>query len=75
MTQHILMIWMATAVAAFTGLVGCTTKGATSAAAAPRAVQVARARMALVDNILRAVGFADAEGRGASGMDDTDRAR
>jgi hypothetical protein len=26
MTQQILMIWLATAVAAFTGLVGCTTK-------------------------------------------------
>jgi len=26
MTQHILMIWLATAVAAFSGLVGCTTK-------------------------------------------------
>jgi len=26
MTQHILMIWMATAVATFSGLVGCTTK-------------------------------------------------
>jgi hypothetical protein len=28
MTQHILMIWMATAVGAFSGLVGCTTEGA-----------------------------------------------
>jgi hypothetical protein len=26
MTQHILMIWLATAVGAFSGLVGCTTK-------------------------------------------------
>jgi len=67
MTQHILMIWMATGVAAFTGLVGCTTKGAASATAASRAVQVTRVRTALVDNILRAVGFADSERRDAAG--------
>ena len=57
MTQHILIIWMATAVAAFSGLVGCTTKGAASAAAASRAVQVTRVQMALLDNTLRAVGL------------------
>jgi hypothetical protein len=69
MTQHILMIWMATAVAAFTGLVGCTTRdaassaGSANSAAGSRAVQASRARMALVDILLRAVGFADTEKR------------
>ena len=57
MTQHILMIWMATAVATFSGLVGCTSMGAASTRAAVRAVQVTRAQSAFLDNILRAVGL------------------
>jgi RND family efflux transporter MFP subunit len=57
MTQHVLIIWMATAVAAFSGLVGCTSKGAASAVAAARAVQVTRVHMAFLDNTLRAVGL------------------
>jgi multidrug efflux pump subunit AcrA (membrane-fusion protein) len=57
MTQHILIIWMATAVATFSGLVGCTSKGAASAIAAARAVQVTRVQMAVLDNTLRAVGL------------------
>ena len=56
MTQHVMIIWMATAVAAFSGLVGCTTKGAASTDAAARAVQVTRVQMAILDNTLRAVG-------------------
>jgi membrane fusion protein, multidrug efflux system len=57
MTQHIMIIWMATAVATFSGLVGCTSKGAASAIAAARAVQVTRVKMAVLDNTLRAVGL------------------
>ncbi len=57
MTQHIMIIWMATAVATFSGLVGCTSKGAASAIAAARAVQVTRVQMAVLDNTLRAVGL------------------
>jgi multidrug efflux system membrane fusion protein len=57
MTQHIVIIWMATAVATFSGLVGCTSKGAASAAAAIRAVQITRVQMAVLDNTLRAVGL------------------
>ena len=57
MTQHILIIWMATAVATFSGLVGCSSKGAASAIAAARAVQVTRVQMAVLDNTLRAVGL------------------
>lgn len=56
MTQHTVIIWMATAVATFSGLVGCTGKGATNAIAAVRAVQVTRVQMAILDNTLRAVG-------------------
>jgi RND family efflux transporter MFP subunit len=57
MTQHMIIIWAATAVATFSGLVGCTTKGATDAVAAARAVQVTRVQMAILDNTLRAVGL------------------
>ncbi len=57
MTQHIMIVWMATAVATFSGLVGCTSKGAANAIAAARAVQVARVQMAVLDNTLRAVGL------------------
>jgi len=57
MTQHIMIIWMATAVATFSGLVGCSSKGAASAIAAARAVQVTRVQMAVLDNTLRAVGL------------------
>jgi RND family efflux transporter MFP subunit len=57
MTQHILIIWMATAVATFSGLVGCSSKGAASAIAAARAVHVTRVQMAILDNTLRAVGL------------------
>ena len=57
MTQHMIIIWAATAVATFSGLVGCTTKGATDAIAAARAVQVTRVQMAILDNTLRAVGL------------------
>jgi RND family efflux transporter MFP subunit len=57
MTQHILIIWMATAVATFSGLVGCSSKGAASAVAAARAVHVTRVQMAILDNTLRAVGL------------------
>ena len=56
MTQHIMIIWMATAVATFSGLAGCTSKGAANAIAAARAVQVAPVQMAVLDNTLRAVG-------------------
>src|ERR1017187_1404437 len=37
--------------------VGCTSKGAASAIAAARAVQVTRVQMAVLDNTLRAVGL------------------
>jgi membrane fusion protein, multidrug efflux system len=57
MTQHMMIIWMATAVATFSGLVGCTSKGTASAIAAARAVQVTRVQMAVLDNTLRAVGL------------------
>jgi RND family efflux transporter MFP subunit len=57
MTQHMIIIWAATAVATFSGLVGCTTKGATDAIVAARAVQVTRVQMAILDNTLRAVGL------------------
>lgn len=57
MTQHMIIIWAATAVATFSGLVGCTTKGATDAIAAARAVQVTRVQMAILDNTLRVVGL------------------
>jgi membrane fusion protein, multidrug efflux system len=57
MTQHMIIIWAATAVATFSGLVGCTSKGATDAIAAARAVQVTRVQMAILDNTLRAVGL------------------
>jgi RND family efflux transporter MFP subunit len=57
MTQHIVIIWMATAVATFSGLVGCSSKGAASAIAAARAVQVTRVQMAVLDNTLHAVGL------------------
>jgi RND family efflux transporter MFP subunit len=57
MTQHIMIIWMATAVATFSGLVGCSGKSAAGALAAARAVQVTRVQMAVLDNTLRAVGL------------------
>ncbi len=57
MTQHVVIIWMATAVATFSGLVGCTSKSAPSAAAAVRALQITRLRMAILDNTLRAIGL------------------
>jgi membrane fusion protein, multidrug efflux system len=57
MTQHAMIIWMATAVATFSGLVGCTSKGAASAIVAARAVQVTRVQMAVLDNTLRSVGL------------------
>jgi hypothetical protein len=57
MTQHILMIWIATAVATFSGLVGCTGSGAASARAAARAVHVPRMQVDFLDNMLRAVGW------------------
>jgi RND family efflux transporter MFP subunit len=52
-----IIIWAATAVATFSGLVGCTSKGTTDAIAAARAVQVTRVQMAILDNTLRAVGL------------------
>jgi hypothetical protein len=57
MTQHILIIWLATAVATFFALVGSTTKGAASTVSAPRAVQDTRGQMALLGSALRAVGL------------------
>jgi RND family efflux transporter MFP subunit len=57
MTQHILIVWTAITVATFSGLVGCTSKGAASALAAARAVQVTRVQMAILDNTLHAVGL------------------
>ena len=57
MTQHIMIIWMATIVATFSGLVGCSSKGAASAVGPARAVQVTRVQMAMLDNTLRAVGL------------------
>lgn len=56
MTQHILTIWMASAVAAFFALVGCTTRDAASAAPSSRGVQVTGLLSALLDNALRALG-------------------
>lgn len=57
MTQQIWIIWIATAVAAFSGLVGCTAKSSASAVIAARAVQTTRVQMAFLDNTLRAVGL------------------
>jgi RND family efflux transporter MFP subunit len=57
MTQHILIIWMATAAAAFSALIGCTSKGAANAAISARAVHVTPVHMAALDNTLRAVGL------------------
>jgi RND family efflux transporter MFP subunit len=57
MTQHMLIFWMATTAAAFSGLLGCTSKGAANAALQTRAVQVTRAHMSVLDNTLRAVGL------------------
>ena len=56
MTQHMIIVWAATAVATFSGLVGCSAKGAADAVTA-RAVQVSRVQMALLDNTLHAVGL------------------
>lgn len=57
MTQHLLIVWMATMVAAFSGLIGCTSKGAANPATQARAVQVTRVKMAALDNTLRVVGL------------------
>jgi multidrug efflux system membrane fusion protein len=57
MTQHFLIFWMATMVAAFSGLIGCTGKGAANPAVQTRAVQVTRVQMAALDNTLRVVGL------------------
>src|SRR5258707_6229039 len=61
MTQHILIIWMATAVAAFSGLVGCTTKCAASAAAASRAGAITPVAMAPLGNNLQALSLLEPE--------------
>ncbi|HXP66577.1 MAG TPA: biotin/lipoyl-binding protein, partial [Steroidobacteraceae bacterium] len=57
MTQQIIIIWAATAVATFSGLVGCTAKSAADAIASTRTVQVMPVQMAILDNTLRAVGL------------------
>jgi membrane fusion protein, multidrug efflux system len=57
MTQHLLIFCMAASVAAFTSLVGCTSKGAANSAIQARAVQVTRVQLAVLDNTLRAVGL------------------
>lgn len=57
MTQQMIIIWAASAVATFFGLVGCTAKGAADAIATARTVQVTRVQMAILDNTLRAVGL------------------
>jgi RND family efflux transporter MFP subunit len=57
MTQQIFIIWAATAVAAFSGLVGCTAKSAADAVASTRTVHVLPVQMAILDNTLRAVGL------------------
>jgi RND family efflux transporter MFP subunit len=48
---------MATAAAAFSALIGCTSKGAANAAISARAVHVTPVHMAALDNTLRAVGL------------------
>ena len=57
MTQHLIILCMATSIAAFSGLMGCSSKGAASAAVATRAVLVTRVRLVALDNSLRAVGL------------------
>jgi membrane fusion protein, multidrug efflux system len=57
MTQHMIIIWFATAVATFSGLVGCTAKSTADTIASARTVQVTRVQMAILDNTLRAVGL------------------
>ena len=57
MTQQMIIIWAATAVATFSGLVGCTAKSAADAIASTRTVQVMPVQMAILDNTLRAVGL------------------
>ena len=57
MTQQMFIIWAAAAIATFSGLVGCTAKGAADAIASTRTVQVTRVQMAILDNTLRAVGL------------------
>jgi multidrug efflux pump subunit AcrA (membrane-fusion protein) len=57
MTQHILIFCLATLVAAFSGLIGCTSKEAANPAVKSRAVQVTRVQMAALDNTLRVVGL------------------
>jgi membrane fusion protein, multidrug efflux system len=57
MTQHMIIIWAATAIATFSSLVGCTAKGAADAVAAARTVRVTRVQMAVLDNTLRSVGL------------------
>jgi RND family efflux transporter MFP subunit len=60
MTQHLIILCMATSIAAFSGLMGCSSKGAANAAnaaSAARAVQVTRVQLAVLDNSLRAVGL------------------
>jgi RND family efflux transporter MFP subunit len=57
MTQHLLIVWMATMAAALSGLIGCTSKGAANPENQARAVQVTRVHRAALDNTLRAVGL------------------
>jgi RND family efflux transporter MFP subunit len=57
MTQQLLIFCLASSAAAFTSLVGCTSKGAANAAIQARAVHVIRVQLAVLDNTLRAVGL------------------
>ena len=59
MTQHIMIIWMATAVATFSGLCGLHAARARRSAIARRCGQCRsrRVQMAVLDNTLRAVGL------------------
>jgi multidrug efflux system membrane fusion protein len=57
MTQQLLIFCLASSAAAFTSLVGCTSKGAANAAIQARAVHVTRVQLAVLDNTLRAVGL------------------
>jgi RND family efflux transporter MFP subunit len=52
-----IIIWAATAVATFSGLVGCTAKSAADAVVNARTVQVTQVQMAILDGTLRAVGL------------------
>jgi multidrug efflux system membrane fusion protein len=57
MTQHMIIIWFATAVATFSGLVGCTAKSTADSISSARTVKVTQVQMAILDNTLRAVGL------------------